>query len=385
MRSLLLARARLLPTACLALAACSSEADVAAPNPGGGVPASSEPTSPAPATSPPGEGETPAAEQPSAEAPSQGPSSPSEAPAGAMLGEEEAQPASGGEEASETDPEGQEPAAEGEEAPAEPEPEPQEESEPAEAPSAFEPSAGCSSGGGTEGEFTLGLPGGPAAYTVGFPPGYDGATPVPLVFGFHGRGRTHIQFRTVDAGQIQSTVEPQALVIYPKSQNGNGWNFAAEVPPNVEFFERLYDVALNQYCVDTSRIFAIGHSSGGYFSNILACRFGDRLRGIAAIAGNNQESNCTGQVAALIIHGVRDAVVSFQGGQQSRNEYMAANGCSNQSQPANVSPCIAYQGCQAGLPVQWCEHNEPTYENTNHGWPSFASRAVADFLFSLPQ
>jgi hypothetical protein len=38
--------------------------------------------------------------------------------------------------------------------------------------------------------------------------------------------------------------------------------------------------------------------------------------------------------------------------------------------------------------VQWCEHTEPTYSDnngpTNHGWPSFASRAIRTFFEALP-
>jgi hypothetical protein len=45
---------------------------------------------------------------------------------------------------------------------------------------------------------------------------------------------------------------------------------------------------------------------------------------------------------------------------------------------------VTYQGCEAGLPIAWCEHDEPTYDDTNHGWPSFASHTIAQLLFSLP-
>jgi poly(3-hydroxybutyrate) depolymerase len=223
-----------------------------------------------------------------------------------------------------------------------------------------------------------------ASYTVTLPDTYDSNTPMPLVFGFHGRGRTHLEFQEVDASQIESEIGSRAVMAYLKSQAGTGWNFPEEVEPNVDFFEALYPQLLANYCVDTSRIFAIGHSSGGYFSNILACRFGDRLRGIASIAGATQETGCVGRVAAMIIHGVRDSVVSFAAGQQSRNTYLTTNACSTATTLAPVAPCVAYQGCAEGLPVRWCEHDEPTYENTNHGWPSFASRAVGEFLFSLP-
>jgi poly(3-hydroxybutyrate) depolymerase len=248
-------------------------------------------------------------------------------------------------------------------------------------------SAGCAGGAGTESNaLSIALPTGNADYAVALPPGYDGQTATPLVFAFHGRGRTHLELRTVDAGNIQSEIEPQAVVVYPKSQGGNGWNAAAEVPPNVAFFEALYDRVLADYCVDTSRVFAIGHSSGGYFSNILACRFPERLRGIGSVAGQTQE--CSGQVAAIVIHGETDRVVPFAGGIASRDGYLQVNGCSNQSQPVAVSPCVGYAGCPDTLPVQWCQHTEPTYSDangpTNHGWPSFASRAIGEFLFAVP-
>jgi polyhydroxybutyrate depolymerase len=244
-------------------------------------------------------------------------------------------------------------------------------------------STGCGNPSGVAGEFSIPLNGADAAFTVTLPQNYDASTPTPLVFGFHGRNQTHIQFRTQDAANIQTEIGGQAVVAYLKSQGGPGWNFAEEVPPNIAFFNAVYTRMLADYCVDTSRIFAVGHSSGGYFANILACRYGDVLRGIGAVAGQTQESNCVGRVAAMVVHGVRDSVVPFTGGQQSRDTYLETNGCGTVSVAGPVTPCLAYPGCTEGLPVAWCEHNEPTYQDTNHGWPSFASRAIGQFLFAL--
>ena len=256
---------------------------------------------------------------------------------------------------------------------------------------AFPPSAGCGKANPPQGAGALTIRGAQAQYVVTLPANYDPNTPVPLIFGFHGRGRTHVQFQTVDASNIQTELGSRAVMVYPKSQGGDGWNFAAEVPPSVEFFEALYPQTLNNYCIDTSRVFLVGHSSGAYFTEILACRFGERFRGIGAVAGNLQEMNCSdARFAALLVHGTTDTVVSFAGGMQARDYYEGRNGCDNSSVPGAVSPCIAYQNCDAGLPVQWCQHTEPTYTDantgrpTNHGWPSFASRAISQFFFSLP-
>jgi polyhydroxybutyrate depolymerase len=257
-------------------------------------------------------------------------------------------------------------------------------------PTPITPSAGCGKGNPPTGQLSMTIRGNRADYLVTLPGNYSTTSPSPLIFGFHGRNRTYLEFEQVDASQIRTQLENRAVMVFPQSQGGPGWNFAAEVPPSVEFFEALYSQMLANYCVDTSHVFAIGHSSGAYFADILACRYGDRLRGIGDVSGALQERTCTGNVAAIVTHGPNDTVVAFSGGVAMRDFYLARNGCSQTTTPGPDSPCVTYQGCQPGLPVAWCQHTEPTYTDaatgrpTNHGWPSFASKAIADFLFALP-
>jgi poly(3-hydroxybutyrate) depolymerase len=251
------------------------------------------------------------------------------------------------------------------------------------------PSAGCTNGSTTQGAASLTIRGAQADYVVTLPPSYSPTTPTPLAFGFHGRNRTHVELQTIDAGGIQTELGTRYIMVYPKSQGGPGWNFNAEVPPSIEFFDALYAQITQNYCVDLSRVFAVGHSSGGYFSIILACRYGALLRGIGTVAGALQEQACTTDpVAGLLIHGPNDTVVNINGGRAARDQLLARNSC-QQTTTAGVDPlCLAYDGCTEGSPVQWCEHTEPTYSDnngpTNHGWPSFASRAIRTFFEGLP-
>lgn len=260
-------------------------------------------------------------------------------------------------------------------------------------PTPITPSVGCGKGAPPTGQLALTIRGNRADYLVTLPPNYSTTTPSPLIFAFHGRNRTYLQFESIDASQIRTTLENRALMVFPQSQGGAGWNNAAEVPPSLEFFEALYEQMVSNYCVDTSHVFAIGHSSGGYFSDILACRYGDRIRAIGDVSGAAQDEsrlNCQGSVAAMLVHGPADIVVPFAGAVEMRDLYLRRNSCSPTTTNGPVSPCVTYQGCEAGLPVAWCEHTEPTYTDvmtgrtTNHGWPSFASQAIANFLFSLP-
>lgn len=250
------------------------------------------------------------------------------------------------------------------------------------------PSTGCGNANPPTGQLSLTIRGVQADYLVTLPDGYSPDTPVPLIFGFHGRNRTFLQFQTVDASGIQQLLGSRAVMVYMESQGGTGWNNAMEVPPSVEFWEQVYPQILASYCVDTSRVFAVGHSSGAIFSNILACRHGDLLRGVGIVAGDQQEMNCTGDLASILVHGPQDTVVAFSRGLSARAFALARSSCTQATLPAPVGPCVSYRGCEPGMPVTWCEHDEPTYldmgQPTNHGWPSFATAAIADFIFSLP-
>lgn len=220
-------------------------------------------------------------------------------------------------------------------------------------------------------------------YLLTLPEGYDGKAPVPLVFAFHGRTRSHQSMFEGDASQLAAQLGPRYAVAYVKSV-GPGFDQPREQRDNLQVFDALYPELLGSLCIDAEQVFALGHSSGGLFSELLACERAPQLRGIAAVAGAMVRPECPGRSAALIIHGERDSVVSISRGSAVRDHFLAANGCSSESVPAGTTAgCVAYAGCEPGLPVEWCSHAEPTYQDTNHGWPSFASAEIARFFGSL--
>jgi len=220
-------------------------------------------------------------------------------------------------------------------------------------------------------------------YLLTLPEGYDGKTPVPLVFAFHGRTRSHQSMFEGDASQLAAQLGPRYAVAYVKSV-GPGFDQPREQRDNLQVFDALYPELLGSLCIDAEQVFALGHSSGGLFSELLACERAPQLRGIAAVAGAMVRPECPGRSAALIIHGERDSVVSISRGSAVRDHFVAANGCSSESAPVGTTAgCVAYAGCEPGLPVEWCSHGESTYQDTNHGWPSFASPEIARFFGSL--
>jgi hypothetical protein len=144
-------------------------------------------------------------------------------------------------------------------------------------------------------------------YIVSLPPGYDPQVPYPLGFAFHGRNRTGPNCHDGDCAGFQSVMENDAVLVYMTSLGGTGWEGDGERELNVEFFQKVLDDLVAGACIDESRVFVAGTSSGAHFVNILGCRFGDRLLAIAPVAGYLPEKdNCVDKVAALVIHGFKD-------------------------------------------------------------------------------
>jgi polyhydroxybutyrate depolymerase len=249
-------------------------------------------------------------------------------------------------------------------------------------------SAGCGMADPVRGAREIEVGGDTGAYHVSLPADYDPARAYPLGFGFHGFGRTHDNCRMGDCAGFQNAMEDDAILVYIKSFT-DGWDGEAR-DQNVDLFEAVLDTVLAEYCVDEGRVFVAGTSSGAHFVNVLGCRFGDRLLATIPVAGYLPERDCTGTVAALVIHGVDDT--SFEAGQEARDFWVAQNGCTSETVPAiaDLHPrvvaeresheCADYVGCAAGTPVRWCEHSEGGYDGSTHGWPLFGGDEIWSFV-----
>jgi polyhydroxybutyrate depolymerase len=258
-------------------------------------------------------------------------------------------------------------------------------------------SAGCGLLAPESGALEIEVQGQMGQYIVSLPPGYDPLTPYPLGFAFHGRNRTGPNCQDGDCAGFQSAMQDAAILVYMTALGGTGWEGDGEREINVEFFTKVLDDLLVDACIDESRVFVAGTSSGAHFVNILGCRFGDRLLAIAPVAGVLPETDgCVDSVAALLIHGFKDPHVPLAAGEEAREFWRTRNGCSDTTQPsiaevhaaAEAVPeshsCAVFQGCEADLPVVWCEHSEGGYDDSTHGWPLFGGQQIWEFVQSLP-
>jgi poly(3-hydroxybutyrate) depolymerase len=244
---------------------------------------------------------------------------------------------------------------------------------------ASQPTSGCGLSAIESGEHTVSVDGAERTYLVDVPADYDASTPYPLVFGFHGATTSGSAFRGQFYGNLLSAMASEAIVVHADALGDpTAWDNEADV----SFFDAMLDEISAALCIDEGRVFATGHSSGGFFTNALGCERGDVLRGIAPVSGGGPfvfgGAGCTGQVAAWIAHGESDDTVAFSNGEESRDHWAEANGCDPvNAMPSTPAQCVEYAGCDAGFAVRFC-----AYEG-GHEWPSFAPQGMWDFFESL--
>jgi hypothetical protein len=64
--------------------------------------------------------------------------------------------------------------------------------------------------------------------------------------------------------------------------------------------------------------------------------------------------NCKGTGHAIAMwgsHGLSDNVVPLADGEAARDKVLKQNHCGTQTVAIDPSPCVSYQGCDAGYPV----------------------------------
>jgi polyhydroxybutyrate depolymerase len=195
------------------------------------------------------------------------------------------------------------------------------------------------------------------AYTVVVPEGYAPQTPYPLVFVLHGGGSSAAGARTQT--DLEKASAGRAVFVYPDGIGGN-WNLDAPAGTSgdVALFDAILLTTHNTLCLDARRVFLTGFSNGAYMANQLACKRGERIRGIVTHAGGGPYEasggsydatghlTCPGKaVASLVVHGNVDGTVPPAEGQKTIDHWSYANRCNGGTTSAWTPPCVALQGC----------------------------------------
>jgi polyhydroxybutyrate depolymerase len=221
-----------------------------------------------------------------------------------------------------------------------------------------------------------------------FPASYDGIKPFPLLMGFHAAGNPIDQIEGLTNNTEFATNYVRA---FPKSA-GNEWVYNTDLTPKVY---KAYDDLMANYCIDTSRVFATGHSSGAQMITQILTHSDAaahmKFKAVAPVASSNYGAIVV-PIPVMYIQGKMDTVRNSDGADVVAR-FRTANMCMTTSMPysqvagcsssgTTVNPgCIIYDGCS--VPTIWCSHNDPQYSGTSHGVPCFAMKAAYDFFGSV--
>jgi polyhydroxybutyrate depolymerase len=152
------------------------------------------------------------------------------------------------------------------------------------------------------------------------------------------------------------------VVAYPSASENHFWSADSDFDKLVRTLDAIERVA----CVDTSRVYAVGISNGGYMSTVLACRAADRIAAVTLFApGINGIGECSPKrpLSVLEIHGTADPIVPYRNSSGRPDEDIPAfiaswarrDGCSASSRAERGSATVTrfrWRGCRAGTRVE---------------------------------
>ncbi len=308
----------------------------------------------------------------------------------------------------------------------------------------------CSSGGGggstgTGGQTTTGTGTGGAAgrgtdptidvdlqgrtYDIFLPPNLDPTTPVPLFLELHGFVAANTTMAPWNDEEAANQFKPEAakrgiILVLPHATidptvNHYFWNATNACcdldklgTNDIGYLMAIIKDVESKHSIDPKRIFAFGHSNGGFMVNRMACDQADKLAGIVSMAGETylDQTQCAASaaIAFLQVQGDADMTVPYDGGPpenvavlpdapgavETTKDWAVKNLCNptpDMSQPeitleaASTSPDTAkqvYTGCQANGDTElWTIHGGPH----SPVWASAWAPDVFDFLMAHPK
>ena len=237
-------------------------------------------------------------------------------------------------------------------------------------------------------------------YIVYLPTAIDPATPIPLVYVFHGYTMSGENMYDITGYPALADADQVALA-FPDGQGGPNsalapWNVGSNVcpadgipPPDATgddfaFIDAMRADIEEDQCIDAAHVFVSGFSMGGYFAHHAGCERPD-LAAVAPHSGGTHDlSACPSAKKPIIIfHGTADPVVPeacddpagtpIAGHEASATAWAAHNGCAATftTQTVDNGTCDVYDGCPAGGQVELC-----TLTNMGHCWAGGGSGSI---------
>ncbi len=213
------------------------------------------------------------------------------------------------------------------------------------------------------------------SYRVSPPAGWDGTTPLPTAFFFHGYGGS-ADGEMQDLSLRKAFSDAGILLVFANGANKD-WSFPgspAQRRDDFAYVDRVLADLRSRWPVDARRLWATGFSVGASMVWAEACYRGDRFRAYVAVSGafwGDIPADCpTGPVDLLQIHGLTDNTVPLEGRAIRRVYHQSdvfaslarlreVDGCrSNPTGFATSGPlvCRSWTGCSSDRELELCLH-----------------------------
>jgi len=223
------------------------------------------------------------------------------------------------------------------------------------------------------------------SFIVHVPPSYNGSTPVPLLFMFHGLTGTaldasssYYNWKAMSDAENFIVIFPESLdgfpLVWPSDPNSDKYwdiNMGSSDSQDLDFVSDMITWAKANYNISAPHIFTTGHSYGAYFSYYVAVHlsddiaaFGEHSGGLMDVGGGlfwpTPVPTGNPKVKGILIHSTDDSVVAYSS-TQTLYDALVANG-------HTVDPIVTLP---AGM-----DHNWDNTKNQQQ-WDFFMAQAAS--------
>jgi len=272
-------------------------------------------------------------------------------------------------------------------------------------------SAGCGTpaahaSGGVQVTIDAGPDGaGSRGFFLSLPPNYDPDRPHAVVVGYPGTNWVGSQIQPYL--DLEDGARDDEIFVYPDPLwwdfdgwgNLGGWRLGPHAHPadgeqDLVLTGAILDWLEGNYCVDTGRVFATGHSWGGDMAAVAGCFLGQRFTAVAPVAANRPYwfepdvgvfDECTGSPAVWTWFGQNDDHFTWQNhpgefGDEQVAFWVTNRGCDGVESwtPLGLGDaddeCREYTGCSA--PLRYCLYGP----DSGHQIPPYFSATTIDWF-----
>lgn len=227
-----------------------------------------------------------------------------------------------------------------------------------------------------------------------FVPGsYNKSKKYSLVFGLHGMGGTGAGFQANGFDTFAERLD--FIMVYPDALEGR-WEITPggrSYKDDLDFFQTLINELKKEFSIDEKRIYATGHSYGGFMTYRLAYELSPYISAVAPVAGLALKTSLTApdeNVSVLHIHSLNDETVLYDGG-NFQEAYSAPDSVQFWKDLNMISGNPAVETLETGADLlTWFDKTSGTttalctYPAGGHSMPTESTELICTFFYNHP-